>query len=111
MFLSCARNGGALIFRFEKQDVAVVMINPRLNVLLVLNVLPEHRSHGLGSAVLHYIDCSFARVLETAIPFFERNGFEAMGKFHIGQRYRTRVMIKRSLIGLVGRLRGILRAR
>ena len=109
-FASAARNGGVLIFLFETEDVAVAMINPRMNVLLVLNVVPAHRSHGLGSAVIRYIDVNFARVLESAIPFFERNGFQGMGKFHMGQRYRTRVMVKASLIGLVGKLRGLLRA-
>ena len=68
------RNGGAMVYTFGGVDIAVSVVNPKLNTLLVLNVLPEHREHGMGAAILRYLQCSFARVLESAIPFFERNG-------------------------------------
>ena len=70
-----------MIFVFVDEDVAVAVVNPAINTLLVLNVLPEHRSHGLGSAILRYLQCNFARVVEGAIPFFERNGVSVRGRY------------------------------
>lgn len=87
--------------------MAVALINPRLNVLLVLNVLPEHRSHGLGSAALRYLQCNFARVLSTVVPWFERNGYVSMGKLKKGNRLYTQVMVKASLIPLAGRMKAL----
>lgn len=104
LFAHSARNGGAFAFSYGTEDVAVALLNPRLNVLLVINVLPTHRSHGLGSAVLTYLQCSFARVLESAIPFFERSGYTSVGELHQGNRLRTQVMIKQSLLALAGRV-------
>ena len=74
------------------------------NVLLVLNVDPHHRSHGLGTAILQYVQANFARVLESAVPFFERNGYTKAGELKRGNSLNTQVMIKSSLIPLAGRL-------
>lgn len=104
LVLSCTRNGGCTIFRFRGEDIAVSIVNPRSNVLLVLNVVPEHRSHGLGTAILRYVQANFARVLESALPFFQRNGYSPVGKLKRGNRLNTQVMIKSSLIPLAGRL-------
>jgi len=100
----CAMNGGAMIFVFVDEDVAVAVVNPAINTLLVLNVLPEHRSHGLGSAILRYLQCNFARVVEGAIPFFERNGYRSVGDMHQGKKLKTQVLIKSNLIPLAGRV-------
>ena len=104
MFTVAARNGGALAFIHDGIDVAVAVVNPALNVLLVLNVEPAHRKHGLGSAILAYLQCNFARVLESAIPFFERNGYQSVGPMKSGNRYKTQVMVKSSLLPLAGRV-------
>jgi len=82
----------------------VSIVNPMKNVLLVLNVTPEHRSHGLGTAILRYVQANFARVLESAVPFFERNGYTCVGSLKHGNSLNTQVMIKSSLIPLAGRL-------
>ncbi len=74
------------------------------NVLLVLNVDPHHRSHGLGTAILRYVQANFARVLESAVPFFERNGYTCVGSLKRGNSLNTQVMIKSSLIPLAGRI-------
>lgn len=100
----CAMNGGCMIFSAGGQDVACAVVNPAINVLLVLNVHPDHRSHGLGGAILDYLKCNFARVLESAMPFFARNGYQAVGAMHQGKRWKTQVMIKSSLIALAGRV-------
>lgn len=70
----------------------------------VLNVHPDHRSHGLGSAVLAYLQCNFARVVESAVPFFERNGYTSIGVMKQGNRLNTQIMIKQSLMNLAGRV-------
>jgi len=104
----CAMNGGAFIFSAEGADVAVAIVNPRNNCLLVLNVHPHHRSHGLGAAVLEYLQCNFARVLETAVPFFQRRGYVSVGQMHQGKSLKTQVMVKGSLIPLAGRIASLL---
>lgn len=93
-----------MIFTFAGFDVAVAVVNPRYNCLLVLNVHPRHRSHGLGSALLAYLQCNFARVLESAIPFFERNGYTGIGEMKQGNSLNTQIMVKRSLLDLAGRV-------
>ncbi len=70
-----------MIFVFVDEDVAVAVVNPAINTLLVLNVLPEHRSHGLGSAILRYLQCNFARVVEGAIPFFRAKRLSVRGRY------------------------------
>ena len=104
LVLGCTRNGGCTIFRFGGEDIGVSIVNPMKNVLLVLNVVPEHRSHGLGTAILHYVQANFARVLESAVPFFERNGYTSVGELKRGNSLNTQVMIKSTLIPLAGRL-------
>jgi GNAT superfamily N-acetyltransferase len=102
--LTATRNGGTFVFALGDDDVAVAIVNPKLNCLLVLNVAPEHRSHGLGAAILRYLQCNFARVLESAVPFFERNGYESRGKLKRGKSLNTQVMVKSSLLTLAGRV-------
>ena len=102
--LVSTRNGGCTIFRFGGEDIGVSIVNPMKNVLLVLNVDPEHRSHGLGTAILRYVQANFARVLESAVPFFERNGYTCVGELKRGNSLNTQVMIKSGLIPLAGRL-------
>ena len=89
---------------FRDRDVAVAIVNPAINCLLVLCVHPEHRGHGLGGALLAYLQCNFARVLESAVPFFARNGYQAIGEPHSGKSLKTQVMIKSDLIPLAGRV-------
>lgn len=100
----CTRNGGCTIFRFAGEDIGVAIVNPMKNVLLVLNVAPHHRSHGLGTAILHYVQANFARVLEAAVPFFKRNGYTCVGSLKRGNSLNTQLMIKSKLIPLAGRL-------
>jgi GNAT superfamily N-acetyltransferase len=104
LVLISTRNGGCTIFRHAGADIGVSIVNPMKNVLLVLNVIPEHRSHGIGSAILRYVQANFARVLESAVPFFERNGYSRVGAIKRGNSLNTQVMIKSSLIPLAGRL-------
>ena len=105
--LVSTRNGGCTIFRFGGEDIGVSIVNPMKNVLLVLNVDPKHRQHGLGTAILHYVQANFARVLESAVPFFERNGYTKVGSLKRGNSLNTQVMIKSSLIALAGRISAI----
>lgn len=104
MVLDKTRNGGAMLFTLDGLDVAAAVVNPRLNVLLVLNVLPSHRGHGLGRALVDYLQCNFARVVQSAVPFFERCGYVTIGKAKKGNRLYTQVMVRASLLKLAGRM-------
>ena len=103
-FARCALNGGCFVASSSGADCGVALVNPKSNILLVLNIHPDHRSHGLGAAMLRYLQCNFARVLESAVPFFERNGYQSCGEMHQGKTLKTQVMIKSSLIPLAGRV-------
>lgn len=100
----CARNGGVTVYTFAGEDVAVSIVNPSTNTLLVLNVKPVHRSHGLGAAILAYLQVNFARVIESAVPWFERQGYTVAGEPKQGNKFITRVMFKATLAQLSGRL-------
>jgi len=99
-----ARNGGVTIYLLDGRETAVTVVNPKLNSLLVLNVLPAHRSHGLGRAIVAYLQCNFARVIASAVPFFERCGYQCVDSAHQGRRFVTHVMVKSTLIPLAGRI-------
>lgn len=101
---SAIRNGGGLVFTFEGEDVAVALVNPRLNVIVVLSVTASHQGHGMGSAVLKYLQANFARVVESAAAFFERNGYVKIGELKQGRKLRTQIMVRKDLIGLAGRI-------
>lgn len=110
MFAAAARNGGAFVVEYGGADVATALVNPRLNSLLVLNVCPEHRGHALGAAIVRYLQCNFARVIESAVPFFVLCGYEQLGEFKQGNRYRTAMMIRSKLRLLAGRISTIFAA-
>lgn len=103
----CARNGGAFMFYVESAPIACALVNPRLNVLLAMAVIPSHQKHGLGSAILKYLQCNFARVETRAISFFERNGFISIGKLKKGRSLMTQIMVRDSLRKLAGRVNAI----
>lgn len=101
---SSARNGGVSYFLIDGKDAAVAIVSPRTNCLLVLNVLPAYRRMGLGAAIIAYLQVSFARVLEDAVPFFERNGFVSIGAMKQGKKYKTQIMVASGLRELAGRV-------
>ena len=107
MVMTATRNGGAFVFSLDGEDIATAIVNPATNCLTVLNVSPSHRSHGMGGAILRYLQCNFARVLESAVPFFERNGYTSRGKIKIGKRLKTQVMVKSTLLTVAGRVAAI----
>jgi hypothetical protein len=43
-------------------------------------------------------------VLESAVPFFERNGYTAIGAMKYGNALKTQIMVKKSLLDLAGRV-------
>lgn len=107
MMASAAKNGGCFVFQFAQADVACAVVNARLNVLLALSVVPEHQGHGLGSAIIRYLACNFARVESHAVPFFVRNGFVSVGAPKKGKTLYTQVMVRDSLRSLAGRVAAI----
>lgn len=103
-----ARNGGLLIFRFQDVDVAVAVVNTSVNSLLVLNVVPEHRSHGLGKVLIQFLKPTWVRSIDSAILFFNKVGYVSVGSMKKGRRFGTQIMVKRSLLTLSGRVIRIL---
>ena len=107
MFRTNARNGGAVFMEYEGKIIAAALVNPRKSSLVVLNVHPEHRKHGAGRFMVDYLACNFARVIDQAIPFFEKCGYKKLGKPFKGRSLMTWVMVRTSLIGLCGRMKKI----
>lgn len=99
-----ARNGGALFYDYAGEPIAASLVNPRLGILLALNVLPAHRGHGLGAAIVQFLMPNFARVIESKIPWFERQGYKCIGGAHHGISLNSQVMVRSALISLVGNL-------
>lgn len=99
-----ANNGGALFYELDGESIAVSLINPHLGILLVLNVVPEHRAHGLGSAILNFLVPNFARVLEEKVEWFERRGYKRIGSLKRGISLNTQIMARIALFGLAGKL-------
>jgi GNAT superfamily N-acetyltransferase len=87
--------------------VAVALVNARKGQLTVLNVCREYRGRGVGEKMVSYLACNFARVLDTAVPFFERCGYVKIGSLKKGRALNTQVMIRKSLLSLAGRVKKI----
>jgi hypothetical protein len=109
-FSGNADNGGALIYEYENEPIAVSLINPKYGILLALNVTPEHRSHGLGRAILNFLVPNFARVIESKVPWFKSCGYIAVGNLKKGQSLNTQIMAREALFTLAGRLSRIVTA-
>jgi hypothetical protein len=108
MYATCVRNGGGTFFTVDGRDAAVSLVQPRTNCLLVLCVVPAFRKVGLGLAIVAYLSVNFARVIESAVPFFERCGFVSIGEMKQGKRWKTQIMVLGSLRELAGRVSRIL---
>ena len=108
MYASSVRNGGGTFFTVNGRDAAVSLVQPRTNCLQVLCVAPGFRKAGLGKAIVAYLSVNFARVIESAVPFFERCGFVSIGKMKQGKRWKTQIMVLGSLRQLAGRVSLIL---
>lgn len=102
-----AKQGGLLFAQVDGQDAAVAVINIHLGSLTVLCVIPDHRKRGLGSAFLKYLSPNFARVVESAVPWFEKNGYERVGKMKEGRTLKTQVMVRKELMTLAGRVKRV----
>lgn len=99
-----AKQGGLIFAVIDGIDAAVAVIGIRNGTLLVLNVHPNYRAAGLGSAFLRFLMPNFARVLESAVPWFEKNGYVSLGEPKQGRRFRTQVMVWAVLLDITGRL-------
>lgn len=108
LYARAALNGGAMFFTVDGRDAAVALIQARTNCLLVLCVAPEFRNAGLGRAIVAYCQVSFARVIESAVPFFRSCGFIEIGEPKMGKRWKTQIMVLASLRELAGRVSTIL---
>lgn len=102
-----AGNGGALFYEYERQAVAVSLINPRLGVLIALNVHPTHRKHGLGAAAVAFLMPHFVRAIESKIEWFTTLGYKSVGAAHSGISLRTQLMVRSRLFDLAGNVRRI----
>lgn len=101
-----AVNGGCVAFVVGDVDAAVALINVRQNSLLVLCVVPQMRGRGLGAETVRFLKPNWVRALESAVPWFEQQGYRKVGGWKQGRSLRTHVMVRESLLSLGGRLRG-----
>ena len=102
-----AENGGSLFYIYDAEPIAVSLINPHLGILLALNVLPTHRSHGLGRAIMNFLVPNFSRVIESKVPWFESQGYRKIGTLKKGQSLNTQIMARGALFTLAGRLQRV----
>lgn len=96
--LFAVATGGA-----RSQDAAVAVVNPRNSTLLVFNVRPRFRGEGVGAWFLEYLRPNFARVVESAVPWFQRRGYIPLGAAKQGRKLSTQIMVRQELIALSGR--------
>jgi len=99
-----ALQGGLLFCIVDGKDAAAALVNVRNSTLLVLNVLPEFRSRGVGARFLSFIRPNFARVVSFAVPWFERQGYVAIGEPKQGRKLATQIMARKELFSLAGRV-------
>lgn len=107
IFLQNANNGGALFYLIRAEAAAVSLVNPRFGIMLALNVIPEHRNHGLGSAIVNYLMPNFVRSIESKVKFFERLGYRQIGSLKRGISLNTQIMARSALFDLAGKLNRI----
>ncbi len=110
-FRDAAKQGCANIAHVGGQDVGAALVNAKNGALLVLCVIPEFRSQGIGAWFLAHLSPTFARVLDSAATWFEMHGYERTGVELPGRKYRTVIMIRRGLRELAGRLSEAIRNR
>ncbi len=107
MAARCAAQGGLLFAVIGRganaRDAAVALVNVHNSTLLVLNVHPSCRRAGFGAAFLQFLRPNFARVVTSAVPWFQRQGYTALGMPHCGHRLQTQIMVRQELLGLAGR--------
>lgn len=104
MLYRSALNGGLFFFQKDGKDVAVAMINPRLNILTVMNVLPEMRAKGLGKFIVNFLKPNWVRAIDSAKEFFEKNGYVSIGEPKQGRRFLTQIMVRKNLLNLSTRI-------
>ena len=98
-------NGGGFWFHYQGIPVGVGILNPRLSSLGALAVAKEHRGHGLGTAIVEFLQPNFVRAVEDKVLYFEKLGFVPVGKMKKGIRLKVQVMCRKSLFHLAGRLK------
>lgn len=102
-----AANGGLIFVRWRDEDLGVRIVNPRTGVGLALSIMPKHRGHGLGAAVVDYTRVNIVRVIEALVPWYEQRGYVATGPLIKGRKLFTQVMVRRGLTELAGRLAAV----
>jgi GNAT superfamily N-acetyltransferase len=107
IFYNKAKNGGCLLFKFKDEITAVSIINPHYGCLLVLNVIPRHRGHGLGRAIVNFLMPNFARVVEHKVDWFKNCGYIPIGKMKKGVSLKTQIMARKELFTLAGRIKNL----
>ena len=86
-------NGGGFWFHFQGVPVGVGILNPRLSSLGALAVAKEHRGHGLGKAIVEFLQPNFVRAVEDKVLYFENLGFVPVGKMKKGIRLNVQVIV------------------
>jgi len=103
-FQKIARNGGAFVAMIDDTDAGCALVNVGQCSLQVLAVHRNYQKRGIGKAMVDFLMPNWVRSLESAIPFFESMGYEPVGEYYPGKKFRTRVMVRRDLLSLAGRL-------
>jgi hypothetical protein len=105
--LRAAQDGGLLFYMVDDEDVAVTVVNARNSTFLAFSIVPEHQSHGLGTAICQYLRPNFVRVITDRVPWFEARGYLSIGEPKIGRKFKTQIMVRAELRELAGRVRHV----
>lgn len=108
MTMRCATNGGLLFIQYADSDIAVILMDTRSNCLLAMTVHPQHRRHGLASAIVRMLMPNFIRATSERVPYFQSLGYVAIGAPKRGKTLLTQIMVRESLMRLAGRMRKVL---
>lgn len=104
-------NGGVFVAKLGDSDLAVAMINTRRNLLNVLCVHPDHRSHGLGSTFLAYLKPPIVRATSKAVSWFEARGYLCVGEPKKGYTLTVSLMVHEDVKRLAGRVSRVFQER
>lgn len=97
-----ADNGGVIVWTMDGDDVAVSIVDTKRSVLMALSVVRQ--GEGIGARIIDYIRPNWARVVSGKVSWFERRGYECVGRPTKGATLETQLMVRKGLRALGSRV-------
>lgn len=96
------KNGGVIVWTMGGEDVAVSIVDVRRSCLLALSVIRQ--GVGIGSRVMTYVRPNWARVIDTKVEWFAKNGYTPVGRPMKARTLTTQIMMRNGLRSLGERI-------